>query len=119
MVLYHLMTGMWPFDDLGQAELADATIQGERPDFNFCGYTLIPSLPGVQTLMEECWQDQPKARPGWKEIIQILGDVSSLCFRQAIPLHKTDSNHENAVLAMFADSCGYDNVSSLFTVSSS
>ena len=104
------MTGMWPYDDLERSERMAATIRGVRPDFNFCGYTMIPTLPNIHILMEECWKDQPKARPRGEEIIQILSDVSSLCFRQVIPLQEADSTHEDAVVGMFADGNENSNV---------
>lgn len=61
--------------------------------------------------MEECWKDQPKARPSGEEIIQILSDVSSLCFRQVISLQDADPSHEDAVVGMFANENEGSNVS--------
>ena len=101
MVLYHLLSGKWPYDDLERSERMAATIQGKRPDFNFCGYTLVPSIPSLQILMEDCWRDEPRDRPNEKEVIASLSDAGMLSFQQVIPLESDETFHDASVLGIF------------------
>ena len=98
MVLYHLLAGVWPYIDLDRSEMMTATLRGDRPDFDLCGYTLTTSLPSLKSLMEDCWEQKPQDRPGGPGIIEALSDASLLCFRQIVPLK------EAAVVGMFCES---------------
>jgi len=65
MVCYELVTGKLPFQGHPLSDY-DVVLSGERPDVS-------DELPWMRKLLHRCWDEDPHQRPGWDEIIQILG----------------------------------------------
>jgi len=65
MVCYELLTGKYPFEDHPIADY-DLVLSGKRPDVS-------DQPPWMRELLHRCWDEDPHQRPGWDEILQILG----------------------------------------------
>jgi serine/threonine protein kinase len=65
MVCYELLTGKYPFPDHRTADY-DLVLSGKRPDVS-------DEPPWMRELLHRCWDEDPHQRPGWDEILQILG----------------------------------------------
>jgi len=66
MVCYELLTGKYPFEDHPRSDY-DLVLSGERPDVS-------DEPPWMIELLHRCWAADPHQRPGWDEILQILGE---------------------------------------------
>ncbi|KAH3767007.1 serine/threonine protein kinase [Pelomyxa schiedti] len=66
IVMWEMMTGKIPFNDRSDADLIPDIIQGLRPPLP----AAIPqSYVRYAELMEECWNNDPAARPTFEEIV--------------------------------------------------
>ncbi|CAK9190151.1 unnamed protein product [Sphagnum troendelagicum] len=65
MICYELLTGKYPFQGHPLADY-DLVPSGKRPDVS-------DEPPRMRELLHRCWDDDPHQRPGWDEILQILG----------------------------------------------
>ncbi len=65
MVCYELLTGKYPFQGHPMSDY-DLVLSGKRPDVSH-------EPPWMRELLHRCWDEDPHQRPGWDEILQILG----------------------------------------------
>ncbi len=65
MVCYELLTGKRPFQDHPKSDY-NLVLSGKRPDVS-------DEVPWMRELLHRCWDEDPHQRPGWDEILQILG----------------------------------------------
>ncbi len=65
MVCYELLTGKRPFEGHRLSDY-DLVLSGKRPDVS-------DEPPWMRDLLHRCWDEDPHQRPGWDEILQILG----------------------------------------------
>jgi len=65
MVCYQLLTGKYPFQGHPKSDY-DLVLSGKRPDVS-------DEPPWMRELLHRCWDEDPHQRPGWDEILQILG----------------------------------------------
>ncbi|KAH9554870.1 hypothetical protein CY35_08G085800 [Sphagnum magellanicum] len=65
MVCYELLTGKLPFQGHPLSDY-DLVLSGKRPDVSY-------AEPCMRELLHRCWDEDPHQRPGWDEILQILG----------------------------------------------
>lgn len=69
ILAYEIITGKAPFHELGnvsQIRLWNKVLDGERPIFT-------PDVPEkMQNLISRCWSKEPKQRPSFNEIFQVL-----------------------------------------------
>lgn len=70
IVLWQLITREEPFANLGQIEAAvAASMESGRPPFP-------PDTPRpIQDLIEQCWDDDPRARPSFEAISKSLEEI--------------------------------------------
>lgn len=76
MIFYYMLHGVSPWHGLSGVDAATkAAVDGERP--------LIPRDVDARlaTLLKRCWDEDPKARPSFEEIIQSLAIYSHDVFR--------------------------------------
>jgi len=66
MVCYELLTGKYPFQGHPMSDY-DLVLSGKRPDVSH-------EPPWMRELLHRCWDEDPHQRPGWDEILQILGE---------------------------------------------
>jgi serine/threonine protein kinase len=65
MVCYQLLTGKYPFQGHRMSDY-DLVLSGTRPDVS-------DEVPWMRELLHRCWDEDPHQRPGWDEILEILG----------------------------------------------
>lgn len=65
MVAFEVACRHVPFESLDVHAVARCTLQGERPDFDDMGEE-VP--PGLIKIIEECWAQEPEARPSFEEV---------------------------------------------------
>ncbi len=65
MVCYELLTGKRPFEEYLRSNY-DLVLSGKRPDVS-------DQPPCMRELLHRCWDPDPHQRPGWDEILEILG----------------------------------------------
>jgi len=65
MLCYELLTGKYPFQGHPLSDY-DLVLSGKRPDVS-------DEPPWMRELLHRCWDEDPHQRPGWDEILQILG----------------------------------------------
>jgi serine/threonine protein kinase len=65
MVCYELLTGKYPFEGHPMSDYG-LVLSGKRPDVS-------DELPWMRELLHRCWDEDPHQRPGWDEILEILG----------------------------------------------
>jgi serine/threonine protein kinase len=65
MVCYELLTGKYPFEGHPMSDY-DLVLSGKRPDVS-------DELPWMRELLHRCWDEDLHQRPGWDEILEILG----------------------------------------------
>ncbi|XP_071795301.1 leucine-rich repeat serine/threonine-protein kinase 1-like [Asterias amurensis] len=88
MLLYHLITGTWPYENLKSAiEVRSAVDTGIKPAFAYRDYTMVPMFPALERLMQRCWNDKPLERPSGNDIATVLRNASFVCLYNVIPLH--------------------------------
>ena len=88
MLLYHLITGTWPYENLKSAiEVRGAVDTGIKPAFVYRDYTMVPMFPALERLMQRCWNDKPLERPSGHDIATVLRNASFVCLYNVIPLH--------------------------------
>ena len=99
MILFYLLTGRPPWPTLpGTEAVRRAAEMGDRPN--------IPrDLDArLQTLVKECWDDNPSVRPPFTEITKRLTAYSQDVFNEredsvvAIPSSDVDTECENCVI---------------------
>ena len=87
MLVYHILSGMWPFSDLKHpSEIKTATLEGIKPSFNIGTHKQTPTMPALKEVMERCWNDLPQDRPGGRSILNATLDGGFLCLKKVIPL---------------------------------
>ncbi|XP_038067103.1 leucine-rich repeat serine/threonine-protein kinase 1-like [Patiria miniata] len=85
MLIYHLMSGAWPYDNLKSAvEVRNAVNMGIKPGFQFRDYTIVSLFPNLERLMMKCWQDNPLKRPNGEDIAGMMQDASFTCLRNVL-----------------------------------
>jgi len=92
MIFYYMLRGIPPWSGLSGVDAATkAAVDGERP--------IIPRDVDerLSTLLKRCWDENPKARPSFQEIISLLNGYSHDVF-------KTDD--KEVTLAVQDKSCG-------------
>ena len=75
MIFYYMLRGVPPWYGLSGVDAATkAAVGGERP--------VIPRDVDerLSTLLKRCWDENPKARPSFEEIITCLNIYSRKCF---------------------------------------
>jgi serine/threonine protein kinase len=65
MVCYEILTGRIPFEGHRKSDY-DLVLSGGRPDIP------LNVSPVVRDLLHRCWHEDPRERPGWREILHIL-----------------------------------------------
>jgi serine/threonine protein kinase len=76
MIFYHILLGLSPWAGLsGLDAVTKAAMDGERP--------LIPRNidERLSTLLKRCWDESPRARPSFEEIIKCLNLYSHDVFK--------------------------------------
>lgn len=77
MILYYLLDGKppWPFLN-GVVAVKKAADEGDRPP--------IPRFwdQRLQTLLQECWNEDPQIRPPFNNVLQTLNEYSRKYYRQ-------------------------------------
>ncbi|OHT05341.1 hypothetical protein TRFO_05917 [Tritrichomonas foetus] len=65
-VLYEMLTGAPPFSDLSEIAASEKIFNGERPD--------LPKniSKDFQNLIESCWDQNPKQRPTFVDILRVM-----------------------------------------------
>lgn len=67
MLLFELLTGERPFEDLSTiSEIDEVIAKGERPSLE--GTNGEPSFPGMIDLMYDCWVHSAAERPSANEV---------------------------------------------------
>eukprot|EP00930_Biecheleria_cincta_P055477 TRINITY_DN41797_c0_g1_i1.p1 TRINITY_DN41797_c0_g1~~TRINITY_DN41797_c0_g1_i1.p1 ORF type:complete len:287 (-),score=54.55 TRINITY_DN41797_c0_g1_i1:58-918(-) len=69
MVLFEILCREVPFEDEEPADVGKLTAAGERPDMEAVPPDADPTLLRV---MEQCWAQDPKARPSFKAVLEEL-----------------------------------------------
>ncbi|CAA6670382.1 unnamed protein product [Spirodela intermedia] len=66
IVLWELLTGMLPFQNMTAVQVAFAVDKGFRP--------VIPPdcLPVLEEIMSRCWDANPDLRPPFTEVVRML-----------------------------------------------
>ncbi|EPS66052.1 hypothetical protein M569_08722 [Genlisea aurea] len=69
IVLWELITGMLPFNNMSAVQAAFAVVKGIRPT--------IPHdcLPSLSHIMISCWDGNPDVRPSFSEVVRMLEDA--------------------------------------------
>ncbi|CAK8540060.1 unnamed protein product [Lathyrus sativus] len=86
--LWELLTGELPYSYLTPLQAAVGVVQkGLRP--------IIPkhTHPRLSELLERCWQQDPKERPAFSEIIEILLQIAKEVNDEKLDRHKDKSSH--------------------------
>lgn len=66
IIVYEIVTNEFPYSNLSPYQLAVQVQNGFRPSFKYD----IPTC--YRNLITSCWKDNPKERPSFEEIVQIL-----------------------------------------------
>jgi len=102
MILYYLLDGKppWPFLN-GLVAVRKAANDGERPP--------IPRNwdHRLQSLLQECWSENPAARPPFRQILKVVNDYATDVFQQDSNSIQVVQNRESKsfVRSLFS-SCG-------------
>ena len=70
MVMFELTAHQPPWAGLEQADIFQKVTAGERPPISAADYSGAPS--GWFSLLQECWAQQPEARPSFDQICEQL-----------------------------------------------
>ncbi|XP_072051071.1 leucine-rich repeat serine/threonine-protein kinase 1-like [Amphiura filiformis] len=81
MLFYHIISGLFPFDDLNSIKTKVNITTGTRPKFKHIEYAMLPRCAHLEALMRACWQDSPIARPSAKYALNLMQNASFLCLR--------------------------------------
>ena len=89
MILYYLLKGTppWPYDN-GIIAVRKAADEGDRPE--------IPRSwdSRLQIILQDCWSEDPGARPTFNTILETLNDYS----RSVFHLESNDLQHTGSVV---------------------
>ncbi|KAK8871844.1 hypothetical protein M9Y10_007587 [Tritrichomonas musculus] len=66
IIVYEIMTGDFPYHNVTQFQLTNQVPKGFRPEFK----SDIPTC--YRNLIETCWSNNPKERPTFDEIVELL-----------------------------------------------
>ena len=66
MIVYEIMTNEVLFEGLNQYQLFARLMNGYRPKFNY------PIPYGYRKLIEQCWHENPRKRPNFRQIVESL-----------------------------------------------
>ena len=85
MLLYHLISGVWPYDSLKSAiEVRNAVDTGIKPAFQYRDYSIVTLFPNLERLMQKCWNDNPLERPSGSNIAAVMKNASFVCLKNVI-----------------------------------
>jgi len=87
MVCYELLTEKLPFQGHAMSDY-DLVLSGKRPDVS-------RQPPCMRELLHRCWDDNPHQRPGWDEILQILGEELLVWKENCIPAQRLSTSALN------------------------
>ncbi|XP_038074854.1 leucine-rich repeat serine/threonine-protein kinase 1-like [Patiria miniata] len=106
MLLYHVMSGKWPYDHLKtKMDIHSAVNAGTKPTFQFRDYAIVTMFPCLERLMKTCWNDNPLQRLSRDDIIKAMKNGSFTCLEKVISLNSdeiscahlgSDENNENS-----------------------
>lgn len=69
IVLWEIAARETPYKGVMPIEIPVRVLKGDRPDLNLIG----PAVPsGIKDLMRKCWDQNPKVRPTFRQIIEEL-----------------------------------------------
>ncbi|XP_038074850.1 leucine-rich repeat serine/threonine-protein kinase 1-like [Patiria miniata] len=87
MLLYHVMSGAWPYDNLKTAiHIRSAVNKGTKPTFQFRDYAIVTMFPCLEKLMKMCWNDNPLQRLSGDHIAKAMKNGSFTCLENVISL---------------------------------
>ena len=69
IVLWEIAARETPYKGIMPIEIPVRVLKGERPDLNIIG-PAVP--PGIKDLIRKCWDQNPRARPTFRRIIEEL-----------------------------------------------
>ncbi|XP_038074856.1 leucine-rich repeat serine/threonine-protein kinase 1-like [Patiria miniata] len=91
MLLYHLMSGAWPYDHLKpEIDIHSALNAGTKPNFRLRDYVIITMFPFLERLMERCWNDNPLQRLSGDDIAKAMKNGSFTCLENVISLNEEE-----------------------------
>jgi sterile alpha motif and leucine zipper-containing kinase AZK len=73
MVLYEVISREPPFEDQDPADIESLVRNGSRPDLEAVPPDCPPKL---LDLMIQCWAQDPKKRPTFPDILEVLMEVA-------------------------------------------
>ena len=101
MLMYHVMTGVIPFQDNADwVQVRHLISAGTRPNFSHRTYQMMPQFDYLQDVLESCWQNSPQSRPSASELLEVMRNPSFLCLKQTM---KT-SGDEDSDAILYANS---------------
>lgn len=75
MVLFEIIGREIPFEDHEGVDVLALTCDGHRPDLD----AVPPDCPSsLRSLMIRCWSHNPRDRPLFSEIVQVVGEIGSV-----------------------------------------
>ena len=75
IVLWELITGNLPFQNMTGVQMVSAVLNGVRPE-------IPPNIPPTLAyIMTHCWDSNPDVRPPFSEIIQLLEVAQEVVLR--------------------------------------
>jgi len=77
IVLYEIMTGRIPYDDVdivNPEDISKLVRLGRRPDLR---YFSVDCPMNIRKLMEACWAHEPMRRPSFDTILSVLKDIEN------------------------------------------
>jgi len=70
ILLWEIFTQISPYNDLRTVEdVEQAVLGGQRPDENKC------PLPMLRPLITKCWENKPRDRPTFKEVLDDINEI--------------------------------------------
>lgn len=91
LIAYQLITNQIPYQGLSPIEICLAIDKGERPDTSYFSSKLY------QDLIISCWEQEPKGRPNFE---QIIAEITKEEFRRAMD---ADDEEVSKYLALFGE----------------
>ena len=75
MVIYEVLSGKLPFESYKSFVVAQKVTEGERP-VRLGGMEGVWFTDDLWGMLTQCWEPQPKNRPGIEAVLECLGPVS-------------------------------------------
>ena len=96
MILFYLLDGKppWPYQN-GLVAVREASEEGKRPE--------VPRNwdQRLQSLLQECWNENPQARPPFRAILKTLNNYSRKYARDFCDYLGLNSHYLVCLLSMF------------------